>query len=363
MKELMHLDHMLLRNSVGDWLVALGFTVAIVLSLAVIRPILIRRFSRLAQHMPDSIHEPIVRSIRATKTWLIAIIAVDFGSEYLDLPHRVERGLGDFATVAFFLQAGLWIGTLIEQWISHSRRRALGVNNGAATTLNGIGYIAKLALWVVMLLLMLDNLGVNITALAASLGIGGIAVALAVQNILGDLLASLSIMIDKPFVLGDSIAVDTFSGNVEHIGLKTTRIRSDNGEQIVFANSDLLKSRLRNYKQMRERRIVFTFGVLYQTTPEQLEAIPALIKEIIAARPDARFHRAHFKEFGDSAYNFEVVYWVLDQNYIKYMDIQQAINLAMVRIFAERGIGFAFPSRTLYVEGPIGPVKLSSQSQ
>ena len=243
----------------------------------------------------------------------------------------------------------MWGGTLIEQWITHSRQRK-SIPNGAATTLVGLGFVAKLALWAVVLLLMLDNLGINITALAASLGIGGVAVALAVQNILGDLLASLSIVIDKPFVLGDSIAVDGLSGTVEHIGLKTTRIRADSGEQIVFANGDLLKSRLRNFKLMRERTIVFGFGVLQTTTAEQLEAIPSLVREIITPLPATRFQRAHFKNFGDSSYNFEAVYTMLTPDYGRYMDTQQAINLALVRVLTERGISLAAPSRRLYID-------------
>lgn len=351
MKELMHLDHVLLRNPIGDWLIALGLTALIVLTLALLKPVLIRRFQRLQQRMPNSVQEPIIRSISATKTWLVALIAVDFGSGYLDLPHKVDKGLSELATIAFFLQMGLWGGTLIEQWIALSRRRQLGVNNGAATTLIGLGFIAKLVLWVVILLLLLDNLGVNISALVASLGIGGVAVALAVQNILGDLLASLSIVIDKPFVLGDAIAVDGLSGTVESIGLKTTRIRADGGEQIVFANGDLLKSRLRNLKQMKERSITFGFGVLYQTRAEQLEAIPGLVRDIVAAQPDTRFGRAHFKGFGEGSFNFEVSYTLKTPDFMKYMDVQQAINLALVRAFNDRGIGFSLPSRMVVSEG------------
>jgi small-conductance mechanosensitive channel len=205
----------------------------------------------------------------------------------------------------------------------------------------------------VILLLMLDNLGINVTALVAGLGVGGIAVALAVQNILGDLFASLSIVLDKPFVIGDSITVDSYSGTVEHVGLKTTRIRSLGGEQLVFSNSDLLKARLRNFKHMQERRIVFSVGVLYQTPADKLEKIPALVKEIIEKAPRVRFDRAHLRDLGDSALIFEIVYWVLDPTYARYMDAQQSINLGLIRCFADEGIGFAYPSQSLFIEGPV----------
>ncbi|HPK54642.1 MAG TPA: mechanosensitive ion channel family protein, partial [Smithellaceae bacterium] len=199
-------------------------------------------------------------------------------------------------------------------------------------------------------LLVLDNLGVNITGLVAGLGIGGIAVALAVQNILGDLLASLSIVLDKPFVIGDSIVVDSFSGTVEHIGLKTTRIRSISGEQLVFSNNDLLKSRIQNYKRMQERRVVFGFGVTYQTPLEKLPLINRIIREIIAAQPNSRFERVHFKEYGDSALNYEVVYFVMTPEYGIFMDVQETINLEIFRRFQEEGIEFAYPTRTVLIQ-------------
>ena len=175
------------------------------------------------------------------------------------------------------------------------------------------------------------------------------AVALAVQNILGDLFASLSIVLDKPFVLGDFLIVDEHLGTVEYIGLKSTRLRSLWGEQIVFSNADLLKSRLRNFGRMFERRIVFPVGVTYQTPRDKLEAIPGIIREAIQAQEKTRFDRSHFKEFGDFSINFESVYYVLVPDYNLYMDIQQAINLQIHKRFEEEGIEFAYPTQTLFV--------------
>jgi small-conductance mechanosensitive channel len=201
----------------------------------------------------------------------------------------------------------------------------------------------------VVLLVALDNFGVDITALVTGLGIGGIAVALAVQNILGDLFASLSIILDKPFVIGDFIIVDNYMGNIEHIGLKSTRVRSLSGEQLIFSNSDLLKSRIRNYKRMMKRRVVFAVGVVYQTAPEKLKVIPELIKKMIEAQELTEFDRVHFKEFGNFSLNYEAVYWVCSPDYKTYMDIQQAINLAIFEEFKTQGIEFAYPTQTLFV--------------
>jgi small-conductance mechanosensitive channel len=199
---------------------------------------------------------------------------------------------------------------------------------------------------VVILLLVLDNLGVDVTALVAGLGIGGVAVALALQNVLGDLLASLAIVFDKPFVLGDTITVGDMTGTVESIGMKTTRLRSAGGEQLVLANGELLKSPIRNWTRLAERRVLLTFGVSYQTPAAAVERIPALIQEIVEAQDLTRFERAHFKGFGPSALDFVAVYWILTQDYKAFMDRQQAVNLGLLRAFEGEGIQIAQPAQT-----------------
>jgi small-conductance mechanosensitive channel len=254
------------------------------------------------------------------------------------------------------VQVALWGNRGIVLWLNDYLKRTRETDAASATTMSVLGFIARVALWSILLLMILDNLGFNITALVASLGIGGIAVALALQNILGDIFASLSIAIDKPFVIGDFIVVDDILGSVEYIGLKTTRLRSLGGEQIVFSNTDLLKSRIRNYKRMYERRVVFGFGVVYQASHEQLKKIPVMAREIIEGLEKTRFDRAHFKEYGESSLNFEVVYFVQDPDYNIYMDIQQSINLSLFERFAREGIGFAYPTRTLYLHRETGEV-------
>ncbi|MGD8498895.1 MAG: mechanosensitive ion channel family protein, partial [Chromatiales bacterium] len=212
-----------------------------------------------------------------------------------------------------------------------------------------VGFVARLVLWSIILLLALDNLGVDVTALVAGLGVGGIAVALAVQNILSDLFASLSIVLDKPFAVGDFLIIDSFLGSVEHVGLKTTRLRSLSGEQLVFSNTDLLGSRIRNYGRMFERRVVFKIGVTYQTPRDKLTKIPGIIKEAIEAQDKTRFDRSHFNEYGEFSLNFESVYYIQGPDYNLYMDIQQAINLLIHERFEEEGIEFAYPTQTLFL--------------
>jgi small-conductance mechanosensitive channel len=209
--------------------------------------------------------------------------------------------------------------------------------------------ILNLIVWLVALVFLLDNLGFEISAIVAGLGIGGIAIALAAQALLGDLFSYFVIFFDRPFELGDFVIFEDVLGTIEHIGIKTTQIRSLGGEQITVANSILTNTKLRNYKRMIERRVVFSLGVTYDTKAEQIREIPTVIREIIEAEEQARFDRAHFQKYGDSSLVFEVVYYALTPDYTIYMDIQQRINLGIFEAFEERGIEFAFPTRTVHV--------------
>jgi small-conductance mechanosensitive channel len=267
----------------------------------------------------------------------------------VELPQRLDHVIGTVVVLGLMVQAALWVNSLVDDAFDRQIARQRGRNGEAVTTLTLLGIAARAAVWVLAALLILNHLNFDITALIAGLGIGGIAVALAVQNILGDLFASLSIVLDKPFVVGDFVVVGELRGTIERIGLKTTRVRSLDGELIVFSNADLLKSRIRNFKRMRERRIVFTIGVTYGTGADKLARIPALLREIIAGQPRTRFDRAHFSAYGESALTFETVYYVLDPDYNVYMDVQQAINLEIFGRFEREGIEFAYPTRTVFL--------------
>jgi small-conductance mechanosensitive channel len=340
-------------NPLDRWVLALAIVALTSLLASLLLRIGTRLLRRLAARTQSRVDDALIAALAATRLWLVALVAADPAAHTLELPDGAVRAVHDVAVVAFFLQVGLWAACLIEIWISGTRKHARETNPAALTSFGAISFIVRVAAWALVALLAFENLGVNVSALVAGLGIGGIAIGLALQNILGDLFASLSIVLDKPFVVGDFIIVDDFMGTVDSIGVKTTRVRSLGGELLVFANGDLTRSRLRNYKRMAERRVLFGFGVRYETTPEQIEAIPGIIREIIQAQPNTRFERAHFKGFGASSLDFEVVYWVLTPDYNPYMDIQQAINLALMRRLAERHVDFAFPSQTLYFDKPL----------
>jgi small-conductance mechanosensitive channel len=248
----------------------------------------------------------------------------------------------------------LWATAALTTFLTLRRARQLAADPSTVAAMDLVGFLLRLFVWAAVLLLLLDNLGVNVTTLIAGLGVGGIAVALAAQNVLGDLFASLSIVLDKPFVVGDFIAVADFMGSVEHVGLKTTRLRSLSGEQVVFSNTDLLGSRIRNYGRMYERRVVSSIGVTYQTPPAKLRRIPEIIREIVQCQQKIRFDRAHFQNLGDSSLGFEFVYYVLTADYNHYMDVQQNINLALLEKLTDEGVEFAYPTQTVFVSGATG---------
>ena len=344
------LEQQYLGNSIEEWLIAAGVMVVTFVVLKLVQRILVSRIGHLAERTKTDIDDAIVEVLSKTKFFFLAIVSVYASSYVLTLSPSALRLVHTVLVFGFLIQGAVWGNTIIAFLLGRAVKKRMTEDAASATTLSALGFVSKLVLWAVLLLLALDNLGVNITGLVAGLGIGGIAVALAIQNILGDLFASLSIVLDKPFVIGDFIIVDQHLGTVEHIGLKTTRIRSLSGEQTVFSNADLLNSRIRNFKRMFERRVVFSVGVTYQTQHDKLATIGKMLQDIIEAQHDVRFDRAHFKDFGDSSLNFEIVYYVQSPDYNRYMDIQQAINLEIYRRFGQEGIDFAYPTRTLFVE-------------
>ncbi len=285
-----------------------------------------------------------------TKVVSLVAISLWIGGLFADLPAHIEHDLRQITAFILFFQVGVWIDTIYRDWYTYYYNRQMKTSPSTVTTLGALRVVISACIWTCVFLLALDNAGVNIRTLVTGLGIGGIAIALAVQNTLGDLLASLSIVLDKPFIVGDFLAVDTHMGTVEHIGLKTTRLRSISGEELVFSNTNLLQSRIHNYGRMYQRRVVGAIGVTYQTPADLIEAIPAMIKSAIEAQTQTRFDRAHFKGFGASSLDFEYVYFVTVADYTLYMDIQQAINLILLRKFAELRIDFAYPTQTLFIE-------------
>jgi len=332
-----------------DALIALAVALGVFALLFAARRVLLNRWSRFAETTVNSFDDDLVAVLRRTQWWFLLVVGLYVGALSLDLPEQGDRFFHSVTVLTLLMQTGLWSSTFLAQLLERYQVKRRETDPGSATALSLVNFIGRVVLWSIILLLTLDNLGINVTALIAGLGVGGIAIALAVQNILGDLFASLSIVLDKPFAVGDFLIIDDLLGSVEHVGLKTTRLRSLSGEQLVFSNSDLLKSRIRNYGRMYERRVVFEIGVTYQTPRSKLEIIPSILREAVEASEGTRFDRSHFKAYGNFSLNFETVYYVLSADYNRYMDIQQAVNLHIHQRFEEEGIEFAYPTQTVFV--------------
>ena len=337
-------------NMLQTWLIAAIISVAVLLLAGVIRFVICKQLRKVSANTEVVFWPVLLEAVKKTKWLFILILSLYIGAIALTMSDKVRTILHTVVIVALLIQAGLWAAATLRVTIEDYRQRQLAKDPASVTTLNVLNFIGKIVIWAIVLLLVLDNLGVNITALVAGLGVGGIAVALALQTILGDLLSSLSIVLDKPFVVGDFLIVGDLLGSVEYVGLKTTRLRSLSGEQLVFSNSDLLNSRIRNFGRMFERRVPFEIGVTYQTPRDKLIKIPAIIREAVEQQARTRFDRSHFKSYGDFALIFESVYYVLGPDYNQYMDIQQAINLHIHERFEQEGIEFAYPTQTLFVQ-------------
>ena len=342
------LERVFWGNTLREYIVAAAvFTAAIVL-LGIIKKIVFYRLKKIVAQTGTDIDDLILGAVGKYLMPLLYISSAYLALQRLSMNNLLAKII-DFAMmiVLFFLGAQLVLSVMSIVLPKYWQKK--GIDADKSNSLTFISFIIRVIVWSVAVLILLDNLGVKISGLLAGIGIGGIAIAFAAQAILGDVFNYFTIFMDRPFEIGDFIIVDNYLGVVEHIGVKTTRIRSLGGEELVFSNSDLTASRVRNYKKMYERRVSFTFGVTYDTPVEKLRRIPEEVKKIIESQEGARFDRAHFASFGDFSLNFEVVYYVDGSDYTKYMDIQQSMNLHIMETLEDMQVDFAYPTQTLFI--------------
>lgn len=328
---------------------AIAFTITL-LVLLVLRRAFKSYYLKRHRQEESTLPEVIIRIVSQLYTVSLVAVALFHAISYLPLPPSIRKLIVFVLLAMLVVQTLVIAGHLLAAFLPRVLFRGHGREPAKHNAVVNIILLLKAALWVSGFLFLLDNLGFNITSMVAGLGIGGIAIALASQAILGDTFNSFAIYLDAPFEIGDFIVVDEFMGTIEAIGLKTTRIRSLGGELLIFSNSDLTAARIRNYKRMQTRRVVFKIGVVYSTPLELLRAIPGLLRGSVEETPKTRFDRAHFLAYGESALEYEVVYYVLSPDYNAYMDIQQEINLKIREKFDAHGVECAFPSRTLYLQ-------------
>lgn len=331
-----------------EWLYAILTSAAIYLLLYNLWRMGIKKLSSIAQRTTTRLDDVTLEVLQGTQQLTLLLISLLFGLHALALPSKWEARLDHLSFIVIGIQVAVWLNRGVGIW---AREHIAGMNDSSPAVnpvmMTVLSWIFRIAIWSVLLLTILANVGVNITAFVASLGVGGVAVALAVQNILGDLFASLSIGLDKPFEVGDFIVFGDIAGAIERVGLKTTRIRSISGEQIICSNTELLKNTIHNFKRMEERRVVFNFNVNYATPPDTIAQIPDMVRKAIESFDNTRFDRSHFKEFGASALVFETVYFITTTDFNLFMDIQQTINLQIMKAFHAHHILFGFNTMTL----------------
>jgi small-conductance mechanosensitive channel len=331
-------------NAPRELIIAASIAAGVLFLIWLVRVFAKRRLKNAHQTATD-IDDFLLDVTNRTKLAFLLLPAIFLGARVLDLPVDFRRILRIAATLSFIAQAALWATGVIDFWLRRYRRVRIESDPSAVMTVNLFRVAGIVTVWLIAATVALANLNVEVTPLIASLGIGGVAVALALQNILGDLFASLSIVIDKPFILGDSISVDDHAGTVEHIGLKTTRVRAVSGEQLIFSNGDLLKSRIRNFKRMTERRSLTKLTIAHGTPPDTLARIPALMRAVVEKQKDARFDHAHLTAIGETGFVFELAYFLPSGTDTPFLDVQQAVYLDLLRGFEAEKIELAHMQR------------------
>jgi small-conductance mechanosensitive channel len=330
----------LLGNSLRDWMVAIGSALLATLAIAVVRSFVVRRLAALAARTETLVDDAVVELARSVRKTYVAIIALCLAGVWLDFSYRVHDLLRDAAIIFAVLQGARSGTRLVSLWLEHYSQRHGDLDR---TTITAIGIAIKTFVWVALLIIGFESLGLQIGGFLATLGVGGIVIALAMQNIFADLFAALSIVLDKPFIVGDTIAVDDFEGSVEHIGLKSTRVTSINGEQVVFANTDLLKSRVRNLSRRQGRRLLFTVSIDPATKSQQLARVPQIMADVVGAEQRAALRRCHLVGAGTRGFDIETAILIPHPEYNQALDVRQAILLEFYSRLERESIALARP--------------------
>lgn len=336
------------QNTALDYLTALLIFVLCIVGIYIVKSLIMHALKKWSGKTGRHVDQLFIKGIQRLVIPFLYLGSFYLAFKSLTLSPKVIKATDTiYSLFITFIIIRIIISFLNYFLTTYFKRQEHGIEK--EKQLKGISTLISILVWGLGVVFLLDNLGFKVSTVITGLGIGGVAVALAAQTILRDLFSYFIIFFDRPFEIGDFITVGDKAGSVEYIGIKTTRLRALGGEQLVFSNADLTDSRIHNFKKMEKRRVVFQIGVVYQTAKQQLEEIPTIIKNIIVNQKDVTFDRSHLSTFGDSSINFENVYYVNSSDYTKYMDIQQAINLKIFEEFEKRGIGFAYPTQTIFV--------------
>ena len=334
-------------NSVFEYSVALGVFILFLIVFKIFQVVILKKLKKISEKTSSDIDDILIEAVQSFKPPFYYFVSLYLILPFLTVKESILGVITGLLLILIVYQVIKSILILVD-YIFDKLANKKGNDGGEKMAYSYLGTFTKMLVWVLGLMMILSNLGVNVTTLVAGLGIGGVAFAFAFKGILGDLFASFVIFFDKPFLLGDNIQIGSVRGEVIKIGIKTTRIKSAQGEEVVMSNESLTSGELHNYRKLEERKVTFSFGVTYETPPVKLRKISGWVKEIIRAVKETKFDRAHFNRFDDSALNFDVVYYMETDNYKKYMDAQQRINLNILEKFAKEGIEMAYPTQIIY---------------
>lgn len=343
------LNQIIWNNSVYHWGISLTIIVVLCLTIKIFKKVVIRKAKKWAQNTQTNWDDFIITTLETAGIPLLYISSIYFGLKMLVFNDKIDQVIHVAYLITITFYTLKIISSAFRKFV-HSFIKREENGEGKEKQAAGLIIVANIIIWILGIIFLIDNLGYNVTTLIAGLGVGGIAIALAAQTVLGDLFSYFVIFFDRPFEIGDFVVVGDKNGVIEYIGIKTTRIRTLSGEQLICSNTDLTNSRLHNFKRMERRRILFTLGVTYQTSHQHLSLIPKLVKQIMDQKPKLQFDRGHFSGYGDFSLNFEFVYYVLDADYNVYMDNQQEVYLEIFASFEKEGIEFAYPTQTLFLQ-------------
>ncbi|SFH23456.1 mechanosensitive ion channel family protein [Pedobacter insulae] len=341
-------ERLIWGNTTSEWAIAIAIILGLFILIKLFKSVVLQRLKKWTSGTENNWDDFIVTMVENSILPLLYISSFYFGIKTLSLNDKVDNIIHIAYLAAFTFFVLKMISAAFRKFVYSFIKRD-DKSGDKEKQAGGLIVIANVLIWIIGLIFFIDNLGYNVTTLIAGLGVGGIAIALAAQTVLGDLFSYFVIFFDRPFEIGDFVVIGDKNGTIEYIGIKTTRIRTLSGEQLICSNTDLTNSRLHNFKRMERRRIVFSLGLTYQATSQQLKEVPELVKEIISTKPKLQFDRGHFSGYGDFSLNFEFVYFVLDSDYNVFMDYQQAVYLDIFTAFEERGIAFAYPTQTLFM--------------
>ncbi len=342
------LTYNFIGNSGKDYLIAIALLLGSLGILKIFKHLIIARLKKLAKKTKNDVDDLVVDMVDKIGSWpLYFFVSLFFSIKFLNVPQWVNLGVSYtlMVLIAYYITKAFEL--IIDYSASKYNERRGGKRSSAARLLANV---IKGTIWLIAILIVLQNMGVNVTSLIAGLGVGGIAIAFALQNILSDIFASFSIYFDKPFEEGDYIVVGNDSGVVKRIGIKSTRIKTLKGQELIISNRELTETRINNYKRMEKRRVSFTIGIVYGTPLKKIKKVNKIIEDIFKSEKDATLDRVHFKEFGDFSLNFEIVYYVNSSDYVVYMNTQQSINLKIYEAFEKEKIEFAYPTQSIYIE-------------